>query len=41
MGNIIGRDKTSRLEGGMVKKREECLKNVTSAKMKYQCVLGE
>ena len=36
-----GRDKTLGLKGGGVEKIEECSKNVTSAKMKYQCVSGE
>ena len=36
-----GRDKTSRLKGGGVEKREECLKKVTSAETKYRCVSGE
>ena len=41
MGKMRGRDKTLRLEGGVVGKIEECSKKVTSTETKYRCVSGE
>ena len=41
MGNMRGRDNTSRLEGGGVEKIEECSKKLTSAETKYRCASGE
>ena len=41
MGKMRGRDKTSRLEEGGVKKIQECSKNVTSMETKYRCVSRE
>ena len=41
MGKMRGRDKTSGLQGGGVKKKEERSKNVTSAETKYRYALRE